>query len=405
MKQISILYITRIFFSSQRAHVHTISKTAEALGKIKDINFALVSTDNSVNDQVALENYYAAHSIVSPFKIYTLNSWSNHLKKYSSRLAYYFGLIFDNFTLCAFLWKMRKTTDVIYVRDHQLFGVVAFAYYILRKKIYFEAHFILTNSFGQKITEYIVRRSKGVVAIAGALKDYYTKICPEVIVSYCAAAEQEAFSGEHDCVKTEKKSLRAKLDLPLDKTILCYTGNIGKTGTGHSYGVEDIIKALPLLSDKFFFVVVGKKPTDSNELENLAKELKVSSKVIFVPWQSRSKIPNYILAADILVIPKSGAQPGNSPTKAFEYLASGRPIVAAKTIPISEVLVDETTALLVDYENPQAWADSLNKVMTDATLSEKLVSQAKRESLKYSWENRAKDISDFIKNTFNKNPE
>ena len=383
-----MFYITRMNFFSNRAHVHTISKTAEALGKIPGLDFCLVSTDRSLNKPGEKSRYEKAHNITSTFNIRPIQSWSSFFSNSQSRLAFYAALILDNKAIISFLWRNRKSIDVIYMRDHLLFPSAFFAYHILHKPIYFEAHFILTNKFGQAVTEWIVRHSKGVVAIAGALVDYYKNINSNVVLSYCAAAEVEGFSS----ASGNREKMRAELGLPMNKTILCYTGNMEKTGTGHSYGVEDVINAMPLLGDQYIFVGVGKKSQGRDELDELAERMGVSSRIMMIYWQPRAVAAKYVAAADILIIPKSGAQPGNSPTKTFEYLAANRPIVAANTIPIAEVLKDGENALLVDYEDPKSWADAIVRISSDNNLKQLIIQGAHKSSLLYTWDARAKVI-------------
>ncbi len=381
-------YLTRMNFFSNRAHAHTISKTAEALGKIPGLDFCLVSTDSSLKRPGDRIKYEKAHNITTPFNIRTLRSWSRIFSNSQSRLAFYVALVLDNKAIISFLWRNRKNIDVVYMRDHLLFPSAFFAYHILHKPIYFEAHFILTNKLGQYVTEWIVRHSKGVVAIAGALVEYYKNINPNVVLSYCAAAEMEGFTAISD----SKEKLRAELGLPIDKTILCYTGNMEKTGTGHSYGVEDVINAIPLLNDKYIFVGVGKKSQGRDELDELAERIGVSSRILMIYWQPRAIAAKYVAAADILIIPKSGAQPGNSPTKTFEYLAANRPIVAANTIPIAEVLKDGENALLVDYDKPNSWANAIVRLDGDQGLKLRIIGGARKSSTLYTWDARAKTI-------------
>ena len=122
----------------------------------------------------------------------------------------------------------------------------------------------------------------------------------------------------------------------------------------------------------------------------------MAERVQLLPWISKDAVVEYLLASDILLIPASGARIGNAPTKMFDYLISGRAIVAADTVPIREVLADRKTALLVDYKNPRAWAAAVAEVRNDSALSSSLISQAKKEGMKYTWEDRGRNILEFI---------
>jgi len=61
-----------------------------------------------------------------------------------------------------------------------------------------------------------------------------------------------------------------------------------------------------------------------------------------------------------------------SPTKLYEYMAAGRPIVASRLGQIAEVLEDQVTALLVEPDNPQALAEAIVRLVDDAPLRTRL---------------------------------
>ena len=68
-------------------------------------------------------------------------------------------------------------------------------------------------------------------------------------------------------------------NLPVDKIILGYAGNLEVTGDADSYGIEDIIRALALLPDNFLFLGIGKKTAKDIRAERLAEELQVADKL------------------------------------------------------------------------------------------------------------------------------
>lgn len=389
---VKVAYITRINFFSNKAHVHTITKTCEALSKTGEINVNLISTDNSLFSDEKKNEFFVLHNVSNKFPVVSLRSFSNSFKNSSNFFIYNIGTIFANISLLKYLWRQRRNTDTVYFRDHLILPVILFAKYILGKKIIYESHYILTKRFGQWLTERSASVSDGVVAIAVALKDFYLRFNKNIIVSFCASSDKEKF-------KTDFSSSHFKKKVGLNENgfHLVYTGNIDVTGNGDSYGVEDIVHALSYMPKDVCFVVVGKKADGKHSLENLAESFGLSDRFKCIPWVSRDKVVDYILSSDILVIPKSGAKPGNSPTKMFEYLATRRPIVAADTLPMREVLHDKINASLVDYPNPQALSGAVNYIREHPEYKEKIVLQAMKDADLYTWEARAKAISTFIK--------
>lgn len=388
----SVIYLTRINFFSDKAHVHTISKTCEAISLAGNTDFTLVSTDDSLANEEEKKQFFKIHGISHHFKIISLNSFSNLFKNSSNFFIYNLSTFFANISLICFVWRNRKNTDCVYFRDHLILPVVLFSKYFLGKKIVYESHYILTKRFGQWLTEKSVSVSDGIVAIAIALKDYYLNFNKNIIVSFCASSDKEKFENQQS-----KNFYRNKLELPNNRYYLVYTGNIDVTGNGDSYGVEDVVSALPFMQNDVCFIAVGKKTKGVHPLEKLAESLHSSSKFKCVSWVVREKVKDYILAADALIIPKSGAKPGNSPTKMFEYLATGRPIIAADTLPMREVLHNGSNSILVDYENSKAWSGAVVKLRQDKEYAKAIVEKACKDADLYTWKKRGLDISSFIK--------
>src|SRR5205085_6179378 len=81
-------------------------------------------------------------------------------------------------------------------------------------------------------------------------------------------------------------------------------------------------------------------------------------------------MPEYLAACDILVSPHGRQADGGeffgSPTKLFEYMAAGRPIVASAVGQIAEALVDEHSALLVPPEDLDALSHAIVRLVDDA---------------------------------------
>ena len=387
-----IYYLTRINFNSDKANVYNTAKTCEALSLNSDAKVILVSTDDSLRTEQQKTDFFNKHSIRDRFEIISLLAISNRLKYSKLRLVNWLEVIAANISLSRFLFREWKNIDLIYFRDPFIFLPAIIGKFILRKPLFFEIHAVLHRWHGQFLNNLLAWISDGLVVISYGLADFYKKYNKNLIVSFCAASEPERFSG----ITGAKADLREKLGLPFNKTLLGYTGNLYITGNNDPYGIEDIIRTMPFLDESIFFVGVGKKGEETKSLENLAKELGVSERVLFLPWVSKSEIAAYLLAFDILLIPAAGAQIGNSPTKMFEYLTAGRPIVAANTQAISEVLINGRNALLVDYKNPVSWKEAILKILNNQDLASALVDNAKKDSPKYSWKNRGNEIFSFI---------
>lgn len=77
-----------------------------------------------------------------------------------------------------------------------------------------------------------------------------------------------------------------------------------------------------------------------------------------------------------------------SPMKVFEYLASGRAILASDLPVIREVL-NESNSMLLPPEDTAAWIDALGTLMADPGQRNWLAAHALEDASQYSWVTRA----------------
>jgi len=393
----SIFYISRLNFMSTRAHVYTITKTCESINNIEGIKLTLVSTNNALINDINMDKFFEKNNIKNRFDVISLNSISNQLWDSGKMVLKRISIIFSNLSLIVLLIKKRKQIDVIYFRDYFIMPAAFFGKYILGKKLFYESHATIKNKIGQKIVNISTKISDGIIAITDELKKTYSKINKNILVVFCAASEPERFNHN---INVDR--LRKDLNIPLGKTVIGYIGNMGLTGNYEQYRIDRIIEALIYLPNEYFFVGVGDKNNDSSDLIKKAEELGVLDKVLIFPWQPREVIQNYLMSFDVLVIPYSGADAGDSPTKMFEYLSTEKPIIALETRPVAEVLHNKENAILIQEDKPEVWANAIIRVMTDDSLRKKITSNAFYDTKKYNWSERGVIISNFITQSINK---
>ena len=177
--------------------------------------------------------------------------------------------------------------------------------------------------------------------------------------------------------------------------------------TGHFYlgrGINLLLEIALALPEINFLWVGGKEEHIQpwrEELKN--RNIKNITLAGFIPNQ---QLPLYQAACDILVMPYgkkiSGSSGGDiskviNPMKMFDYMASGRAIVASE-IPVFHEVLSEQTAVFCPPEDSQAWAAAIRKLAVDKQEREKLAHNAKQLSQQYSWVARAKKTLAIVKN-------
>lgn len=192
-------------------------------------------------------------------------------------------------------------------------------------------------------------------------------------------------------LKMSKEEARKKLDLPLDKKIAVYTG--------HLYawkGVDTLAKAADMLGSNTWVVFVGGTPRDVAAFSARHSD---SKNILITGHKKHAEIPLWQCAADVLVLPNSGKEAISlyytSPMKLFEYMASGRPIVASD-IPSIREIVNEKSALLVPPDDATSLAAALTILFADPRKGEALAEQALKDVSKHTWTQRAARILAFI---------
>jgi glycosyltransferase involved in cell wall biosynthesis len=78
-----------------------------------------------------------------------------------------------------------------------------------------------------------------------------------------------------------------------------------------------------------------------------------------------------------------------SPMKVFEYLASGRAILASD-LPVLREVLSEDNSVLAPPEDAAAWNQALRSLAVDSRRREALGVRARADAARRSWEERAR---------------
>lgn len=127
--------------------------------------------------------------------------------------------------------------------------------------------------------------------------------------------------------------------------------------------------------------------TEQRRLATLRAELGVADRVTFLGAQPQQRLPDYYAAADVVVVPSHYESFG---MVALEALACGVPVVASNVGGLSYTIEDGRNGLLVPPDNPEALADQLERLLTDADLALTLRNAARQRAQSYAWSSVAR---------------
>jgi glycosyltransferase involved in cell wall biosynthesis len=168
---------------------------------------------------------------------------------------------------------------------------------------------------------------------------------------------------------------------------------------GHLYpwkGVDTLLDALAQLPGMRGLIVGGlAAEPDLHRLRQRARDLGLDGRIDFTGHLEPPAVAGRLAEADILVLPNRRttiAAQYTSPLKLFEYMALGKPIVAADLAAIREVLRHEENALLTPPDDPAALAASLTRAAEDLALAERIARCAFDDVRRYTWRARAEAL-------------
>ncbi|WP_148686646.1 glycosyltransferase family 4 protein [Candidatus Nitrosocosmicus hydrocola] len=149
--------------------------------------------------------------------------------------------------------------------------------------------------------------SKSLAINAGGKED-------QIIVIYNSCDERLFFPDS-------KTPSRKRLNLPLDKKIILFAGNLIKIK-----GIFVLINAIIDLKNRsdFCVVIVG-KGEEEDVVKKLIVEASISDKIHLMGWHPQELLPEFFKASDIFVLPSFTE--GHS-VAILESMASGIPVIA-----------------------------------------------------------------------------
>ena len=228
-----------------------------------------------------------------------------------------------------------------------------------------------------RLERLVIRRSRVIIVICQHLQQTVREIEPTartVLIENAPGAGDGPTPGAGDAV-------RAGLGVAAGTPVVLYTG------TFEAYqGLDLLLAAAGRLARRvpdILFVLVGGRPDQIAGARRLAEAAGAAGHVRFTGERPAEEIPAYLDAADVLVSPRSTGT--NTPLKIYQYLRSGRPIVATRLLTHTQVLDDEV-AILTE-PTAEDFAGGIARALEDAALARRVGDRARAlAETKYSYQ-------------------
>ena len=244
------------------------------------------------------------------------------------------------------------------------------------------------GKFESYITKYVLHKADLIFPISKWMKEELVKqgIPDSKMMPLPLGVNPELFSSTKDGTK-----IRGQYDLN-DAQVILYTGTMDKLRK-----LSIIIHTFSKVrehKDNVKLLMVG-KGNDKANLEKLVSKLGIQNDIIFTGQVPYFDMPYFIAAVDICLcpVPPLDIYKVSSPTKLFEYMAMGKPVVANEEIPEQkEVIQQSGGGILVKFED-KSFAEGIIELLDEPERAKEIGRKGHEWVVKNrSYENMAREV-------------
>jgi D-inositol-3-phosphate glycosyltransferase len=251
----------------------------------------------------------------------------------------------------------------------------------------------LSRSIGE---ENVVKAAAAIIANtdseAASLVSLYGA-CPEKVFVATPGVNLAEFK-----VAGGKSAAREKLKMDQSKIILTFVGRI-QPHKGPEVFIRSIAEVLthsPSLRSKINALIIGgvsgSGTGELDRLRNLAKWLGISDVVTFLPPVTRSELPDWYRASDLVCVPSYSESFG---LVALEAQACGTPVVATAVGGLRAAVSDGFSGSLVDGHDPKAWGAVLLRLIAQPERRLILSMGAVQHASHFGWDRTSRALLDL----------
>jgi glycosyltransferase involved in cell wall biosynthesis len=160
---------------------------------------------------------------------------------------------------------------------------------------------------------------------------------------------------------------RGALELPEDRFVWTFAGNVGA-----AQGLEAAIDAAKLLDDRFQLLILGDGPA-RDLLADRARDAPPGA-IVLRGQVDAATARRYLRSSDALLVSLAAhsALASFVPSKLYDYLAVGRPVIVAAAGEAQRIVAEAGAGLPVAPGNPEALAASVRRLADDPDLHARL---------------------------------
>jgi colanic acid biosynthesis glycosyl transferase WcaI len=315
------------------------------------------------------------------------------------RLLSYFSFVFSSAMFGSFL---LKSSDYLIVESPPLFLGIAALWLsrLKRAKLIFNVSdlwpesavrlgVIRADSFAHRFSlhlESLCYRSAWLVSgqSGSILEDIQARFASQPTYLLSNGADTRAF---HPTRRTEEA--RARLTRRGEFVVL-YAGLHGL-----AQGLEQVLAAAQQLrlEGGYRFIFIGDGPHKESLIQTANKG--GLQNVDFWDSLPNAEMPQFLAAADLIVVPLGMHLPGAVPSKLYEAMASGRPIVLVASGEAAEVVRRYKAGRVVDPGQVPSLVDAIKELRANQELAARLAQNARQAAVEHF--DRTKIAGSFVR--------
>ena len=216
------------------------------------------------------------------------------------------------------------------------------------------------------------RRANGVIAISSAVRDWLVRergVLPAKVTVIQYGIEPERFAQSN-------ADFRTLWDLNGRAVI----GSLGRLEPGKGY--DCLIRAMPALLEQVSnaaLVIAGHDPWSYGQtLQALIARLGLNGHVHLVGFQA--DVASFLAALDVFAFASRSEGFGQV---LIEAMAAGKPVVVSKIPPLTEIVADGETGLLVEPNRPEAFARTITWLLSHPEKAKQMARQGRERVRTY----------------------
>ncbi len=389
-----LIYVSAARLPSEMAHGLQIMQNCEAFAEVGAEVTLWHPRRLNTPDMRAVPDTYAFYGVAPRFIMRRLPTLDliNLLGGERGKLyALAFYLMMLTYALAVMFSALFTRADLFYSRDPLVLLLLSLVK--PKRQLAYEAHRLNRKGAGSWLQTQILRRVGLTVAITPPLRDDLLRLHPSTPI---LVAHDGVRRARFEHIPTQSEA-RQTAGWPQDKFVIGYVGRLQTLGMAK--GIDTLIQAIAQMPERDACAVTLVGGPDDYAEEYRALWLKLGlnpANFLYAGQVTPDAVPGWMGAFDVCAMPHPRTEHfalHTSPLKLFEYMASGRAVVASDLPGWADVITHEIDALLVPPSDVAALSGALSRLYQDSALRERLAAAARNRVMSvYTWDARARHI-------------